>query len=210
MWDQRMPRRVWNLSNLKWLSTFMKMSAIMSLVEQSDNTICLWESVWQMKWKWTSICLVWPWNFESLERVTAPCLLQNRVVGTVKRKTEESSVSNLWIQIISFKEWVIWPQYWKEVMIGCFFELQVMAPIPTKKTNPEIEWQWICDAQSAPKYPAIVEWGLPRTSWTLSYQRDNGTLEWLLEDGWDEVHRGIGKVWTLQMQCLGMSWQWCT
>ena len=69
--------------------------------------------------------------------------------------------------MISFDEWVrvtYLASMLERVMIGCFFELQEMAPLPMKNVNPEIEWWWSCDAQSTSKYLVMVEWGPPRTN----------------------------------------------
>ena len=119
-----------------------------------------WETVWQMKWKWTSMRLVRPWKVKSLESRMAPWLSQNKLVGKEKEKIEENSVSSLWIQMMSFDEWVsatYSASVLDKVIIGCFFKLQETKPIPTKNVNLEIEWRWIWEAQSESEYLTMVE-----------------------------------------------------
>ena len=97
------------------------------------------------------MCLVRPWNVESLDKRIAPWLSQLRVVGKVDWKIEEKSLSSLWIQMISFDECVramYLASVLDKVMIGCFLELQETTPLPMKKVKPEMEWRWIWDAQS--------------------------------------------------------------
>src|SRR5277367_51819 len=118
-----------------------------------------------MKWKCTSMCLVRAWYVESLDSAMAPWLSQKIVVGPLR--SAESSERSLRSHMASFAACVR-PTYsdsvLERVMMGCFFELQDIAPLPIKKAYPEIEWRWSCEAQSASVKPVKTSPSPPRTN----------------------------------------------
>lgn len=64
----------------------------------------------------------------------------------------ENLEKNFHIHIMSFAVWVnatYLDLVLESMMIGCFFELQEAVSNLKKKANPEIEWQYICEPQSA-------------------------------------------------------------
>jgi len=129
-WDQRSLRRKQNFLNLIQASDFVKMSLIMSLVGQYCKATWPVVMVWHIKWKWTLMYFVCPWNVASFERWIAPWLLQKRVVGKVKLKIEENLVSNLWIHKMCFEVWVntmYSVSVLDKVMMGCFLLLLITA-----------------------------------------------------------------------------------
>jgi hypothetical protein len=135
IWDHLRPRSSRNLSNLFVASDLVNMSAIMSEVGQYFRVMWPEETVWRIKWKWTSMCLVRPWKVESDESWIAPWLSQNKVVGIEKEKTQASSVRNLWIQRMSFEACVSATysvSVLDKVTIGYFLQLQETIPVPIK------------------------------------------------------------------------------
>ena len=135
IWSHCSPSSSRNLTNLTWASDFVNMSAIISEVGQYLREILPEETVCRIKWKWTSICFVQAWKVESFDSRIAPWLSQKSVVGRLNEKIVESSERNLWIQRMSFEEWVratYSASMLDKVMIGCFFELQDTIPPPIK------------------------------------------------------------------------------
>jgi hypothetical protein len=75
-------------------------------------------------------------------------------MGKLNRIGERNPISerSLPIQMIFFEAWVsatYSDSVLERVMIGCFFELHDMAPLPKIRVKLEIECRWSWDAQSA-------------------------------------------------------------
>ena len=174
--------------NLAFGRGFVNISAMFSSVGTYLMEIFLFSTASWMKWYWISICLVQAWNL-FFDNAITPWLSHFNVTGLLNPLISPINVCKY---IASFVAWVC-AMYSTSVLdnvtMYCFFELQVMAPVPMWKEYPEIKCLCGCPAQSASQKPLRI--------FFLSHQTSARGLWWFLGK-WLTFHSfSVCLIWVL-------------
>ena len=150
-----------NWWNFAFMSGLVNISAGFLSVGTYLTTIFLFSTASQTKWYHILMCLVQVWNLLSFDNMIAPWLSQ---LSVTRLLNPWISWTNVCKYIASFAAWV-WVMYSASVlnntMIYCFFELQVMAPMPIWNKYPKIKCLCGCPTQSASQYPSRIMFPWP-------------------------------------------------